>query len=82
MQDLNWCFLQSPSSALNNDLNMLKLIDFVCKTCDSKLLLIGDFNFRDINWDNWVLQEISTRLSTENRFLASLRDNLLLIKTC
>ena len=40
--------------------------------------MTGDFNFRDIHWDNWVLQGNATRISTDNRFLASLRDNLLL----
>ena len=40
--------------------------------------MIGDFNFRDINWDNWILQGNATRLSKDNRFLASLRNNLLL----
>ena len=73
-------FYRSPSSSLNNDLNMLKPINFVCKTCDRKLLLTGDFKFRELIETIGYFKEISclTRLSMDNTFLASLRYSLLL----
>ena len=51
------CFYRSPTtstvSSSNND-SLNKLIHEVSEGMYSHICLLGDFNFRDINWDTWT----------------------------
>ena len=45
---------RSPSSSLENDSNMLRLLAEVQKLAKSHLLITGDFNFPLIDWYLWT----------------------------
>lgn len=68
-------FYRSPCSSKENNLQMLNRINYVCKNISGNLLLLGDFNFGNINWETWTT---SCGLnSPECKFLNCLRNNLL-----
>src|SRR6476619_923785 len=54
---------------------IIGLIDEINRTAKGKLILVGDFNFSCINWENWTTK--SSALSSDYRFLSCLRDKLL-----
>ena len=67
-------FYHSPSSSTDNDTHLMKLITEATHNCTSHLLIMGDFNFPDINWEDWS----STGGNMEgNIFLSILYDNFL-----
>ena len=43
----------------------------------SKLLIIGDFNYPNVNWSSWAAQSSNT-LSSESNFISCLRNNFLI----
>ena len=45
------CIYRSPSSPLENNLNLNKLLSNMCNLSDSLKIIVGDFNFPDVNWD-------------------------------
>ena len=64
---------RSPSSNRSNDTALFNLIKFLSKTTKNKLLLVGDFNFCNIDWD------ICTSSNSHiNEFLTCLKDNFLI----
>jgi len=66
---------RSPNSDFENDEQLCNMIKNACKFVADELIIVGDFNFRDINWDKW---ESVNNSKTENMFLSELRDNFLL----
>ena len=53
---------RSPNSTVENDKNSLYFIERISQKSSAKLLLLGDFNLSDINWD---LQTAITSLSQD-----------------
>ena len=43
----------SPSSSPDNDSYLMDLITEATHNCKPHLLILGDFNFPDINWEDW-----------------------------
>ena len=41
---------RSPSSTFENNQELLRLMDALMTTCATDYLIMGDFNFREINW--------------------------------
>lgn len=64
---------RSPSSSADNNANLLNFINSISKLPSDKLLLLGDFNFSDIDWDNCIANS-----SLSNHFIEILRDNFLI----
>lgn len=64
---------RSPSSGADNNTQLFNFINCLSTLASDKLLLLGDFNFRDINWDNG-----SAINSLSNDFIEVLRDNFLI----
>jgi len=66
------CVYRSPSSDLVND-KLFELLNSVLKNRHMyKPLIIGDFNFPHINWDNWTVLKSD---NSSDLFLQCLRDN-------
>ena len=68
------CIYRSPSSTADNDSLLCHLINQICAYRNSEPIIMGDFNFRDIDWDKW---DSTTTNKGENLFLSNLRDNFL-----
>jgi len=67
------CVYRSPSSDLVNDKLLFELLTSVLKNGHMyKPLIIGDFNFPHINWDNWTVLKSD---NSSDLFLQCLRDN-------
>jgi len=69
------CIYRSPSSTDDNDISLCHLLNQICARPNNELVIMGDFNFRDIDWDRW---ESASNNKGENLFLSNLRDNFLL----
>ena len=69
---------RSPSSSTKNDSNLNNLINHVCSHFSGDFVLLGDFNYRNINWDTWTSAGSSCLDSPENKFIDCLQYNLLL----
>ena len=65
---------RSPSSVLTNDKQLFLLLDKISKHSGIKLIL-GDFNYGDIDWEKW---EDNKRNISSTLFLKSLRDNYMI----
>jgi len=70
-------FYRSPSSSLENDNKLLKLLDSLKTVVPGKLLVIGDFNLPNINWSKNIVDNNSNVNSTAYKFIACLNDNFL-----
>ena len=68
-------FYRSPSSTVDNNLNLINLIGNINKLFTGCLILLGDFNFSTINWCNWTTS-LGIK-SSDNQFLVCLRKNFL-----
>ena len=66
---------RSPTSTADNDQNLLNLINKLSKSNGEELLIIGDFNYRNINWNTNTLGMNNT--ASEENFLNCIRSNLL-----
>lgn len=64
---------KSPSSSANNNAMLYELIDKLNKEHPKNLLLVGDFNFHNIDWKNWNCHSNNNC----SQFLNCLRKNLL-----
>ena len=62
---------QTPTSDGNNE-KLHRLLRTVCKKNYSHRCIIGDFNFRDINWSSWTTNH--NEESTEAKFIEKIRD--------
>ena len=73
------CIYRSPTvtqdSAVNNE-NLNQLLMTLCNKSYSHVCLVGDFNFKDINWKTWTT--FHGEESKEAKFLETIRDGFLL----
>jgi len=66
---------RSPNSDAHNDAEIFSLINTVAGLNNTQILLVGDFNFPDIDWNIWSSNHGS---SQSTAFIDVLRDNMLL----
>ena len=66
---------RSPNSVTENDLKLFELINTICLDNKNKLLLVGDFNWPNIEWSSW---SSPNSLGPETKILDTLRKNFLL----
>lgn len=52
------CIYRSPSSPSQNNLNLNKLLSCLCNLSDSLKIIVGDFNFPDVNWDLFLVSQL------------------------
>ena len=71
-------FYRSPSSSLDNDRDLFKLLDSLNSLFQGKLLLIGDFNLPNIRWSNIIEGNNCNSNSVEYKFISCLNHNNLL----
>ena len=68
------CLYRSPTSTTtseeNND-NLNKLLKQICEGKYSHICLVGDFNFRDINWKTWTCN--GGDASKESKFISTIQ---------
>ncbi len=67
---------RSDSGSADNNRNLRRLISEASNLGHSHTLLMGDFNYPDINWNNWSTKGDSTE-SEEYLLLENFRDNFL-----
>jgi len=67
-------FYRSPNSINSNDANLLDIFTYLNSEFKGKLLLIGDFNFPHINWDNLSVSH-SCANSFDYKFLQCVQNN-------
>ena len=72
------CIYRSPTrtgeSAENNE-NLNKLLLELCTKSYSHICLVGDFNYREINWNSWTTPHGES--SKESKFIEAVRDSFL-----
>ena len=66
------CIYRSPNSQEDNNENLFKLIKKVCNMKPSHLLIVGDFNIKEINWVDIISPANETHIST--KFIECIRD--------
>ena len=71
------CFYRSPTTSnidyQENNNNLNNLLKVLCNGKKySHICIVGDFNFKNINWENWSTNK--SEESIERKFLESLRD--------
>jgi len=66
---------RSPCSKAENDLKLFELINTVCLDNKNKVILVGDFNWPNIDWKSW---SVPNNLGIETKFLDTLKKNFLL----
>ena len=73
------CFYRSPTKSIsseNNNINLNILVNTLALNKRySHLCLVGDFNYKDINWENWSTPHLDE--SDEEKFIKALRDSFL-----
>ena len=66
------CIYRSPSSTTTNDEDICQQIKTVCTNNEaSHVLILGDFNFPDINWDCW---STPSDYGSDKKFLDTVKD--------
>jgi len=65
---------RSPNSTAENDHTLIQALDNYCKNCKNNLLILGDFNYPYINWQNWSTTNIN---NSGSEFLNILQKNYL-----
>lgn len=69
------CTYRSPSSSTSNDEDICRQIKAICSSKEaSHLLIFGDFNYPDINWESWSKPSVS---GSSNKFLNTLKNSYL-----
>ena len=66
---------RSPNSALSNDLELVQHMTEITKLNNGDKLIVGDFNFPNINWDTWSAPDGDRE---SEKFLDCLRKNFLI----
>ena len=72
------CIYRSPTpsnSSVQNNEDLNNLLKIISKKEYSHRCIVGDFNYRDINWTNWTTQHGPE--SKEAKFIEGVRDNYL-----
>ena len=72
------CIYRSPTQTNNSDVNNENLNNLIYELCNksySHICLVGDFNFRDINWKSWTTPHSEN--SKEFKFIETVRDRFL-----
>ncbi|XP_069142291.1 uncharacterized protein [Argopecten irradians] len=71
------CVYRSPNSPEDNNKHLNELIDSLGNTkCYSHILLLGDFNYKEIDWKNQI--SLSGLNNPATKFLEATRDNFLI----
>ena len=70
------CVYRSDSGTNDNNDKLLDLINKMTNTKHSHILIMGDFNYKGINWETWSTNT-DNPLNNENKFIECLRDNFL-----
>ena len=65
---------RSPNSDMNNDNNLGNLLNEVCSNWKGELLIMGNFNFPQIDWNQWCSNNSDVG---GNNFLSSVADQFL-----
>jgi len=65
---------RSPNSLCDNDTNLTELINNLCRITKGDMLIVGDFNLGDIDWEIYTIPNNNL---TSQMFIKVLRDNLL-----
>ena len=69
------CFYRSPtptSDSIENNENLNRLLKTICTKSYSHVCLVGDFNYKDINWKSWTTSHGDE--SKEVKFVEAIRD--------
>ena len=69
------CIYRSPTPTADfiaNNKNLNRLLQTICAKTYSHVCLVGDFNYKDINWKSWTTSHGDD--SKEFKFIESLRD--------
>ena len=66
------CLYRSESGSAENNENMLKLLKEIDKMKYTYKLVIGDLNYKHIDWENWQTPKPET--SEEHQFISCLQD--------
>ena len=72
------CIYRSPTKSLTSKENNKNINELLIKISSSKyshICLVGDFNYKNINWDTWTTQQNES--SKEATFIETLRDSFL-----
>jgi hypothetical protein len=69
------CIYRSPSSPNMNNKKLLELLNQACNRNNAQLLVVGDFNFPEIDWETWTSSVADTHISA--MFIDCLQDNYL-----
>ena len=69
------CVYRSPSSPEENNARLLDLINAACPKKFSHLLIMGDFNFSEVDWDSWTSS--AGPFHPSSKLLDCLQDNYL-----
>lgn len=70
------CVYRSPSSSLENDSSMRELLCRATRLNTSHIMITGDFNYPEINWNTMTTSKHEDHAS--QKFLDTMRDNFLL----
>ena len=70
------CIYRSESGSNENNSKLRELIQKISKLSYSHILIMGDFNYKDIKWDNWSIPGCNES-SEEFLFVEALRDSFL-----
>ena len=69
------CFYRSPtptSDSIENNENLNRLLKTICTKSYSHICLVGDLNYKDINWKSWTTSHGDE--SKEVKFIEAIRD--------
>ncbi|MES9881396.1 MAG: reverse transcriptase domain-containing protein [Sedimenticola sp.] len=66
------CVYKSPSCTANNFNNLTKTLKKITELNSSHLLIMGDFNFKEINWENYMTTVGELHMATQ--FLECIKD--------
>ena len=69
------CIYRSPSSITENDYNLWNMLKSITEANPSYLVIAGDFNYPDINWD--TVESVKHSEHTSQRFIDAVMDSFL-----
>ncbi|XP_072037662.1 uncharacterized protein [Amphiura filiformis] len=69
------CIYRSPNSSMGNNQQLNQLINKACTRQNSHLLIVGDFNFPEVDWQSWTCNAGDSHPGWA--FLDCLQDNFL-----